>query len=53
MIELGNHWEFVTAAYLGTLVVVCGLIGWTVLSARAAAARVRTLDAARQARKPE
>ena len=53
MIELGNHWEFVAAAYLGTLLVVCGLIGWTMLSARAARARVGVLEAARQARKPE
>lgn len=53
MIALGNHWEFITAAYLGTGLVVFGLIAWTALSARAARARVGVLEAARQARKPE
>lgn len=50
MIALGDHWEFITAAYVGAVLVVGGLIGWTVISARAARARVAVLEAARQAR---
>lgn len=51
MIALGEHWEFIAAAYLGTIIVVGGLIGWTAVSARAAKARVEMLEAARQARR--
>lgn len=51
MIELGQHWEFIAAAYLGTIAVVGGLIGWTMISARSAKRRVDVLEAARQARK--
>src|SRR5690606_38742963 len=51
MIELGQHWEFLVAAYGGTVLVVGALIGWTAVSARQAKARVETLEAARQARK--
>jgi len=53
MIALGQHWEFIAAAYLGSVLVVGGLIVWTALSARAAGARLATLDAARPARKPQ
>ncbi len=48
MIELNEHWEFITAAYLGTVIVVGGLIGWTVLAARSAKRRVQALEAARK-----
>jgi heme exporter protein D len=51
MIELGQHWEFLVAAYGGTVLVVGALIGWTAVSARQAKARVETLEAARQARR--
>ena len=51
MISLGEHWEFITAAYAGTGVVVALLIGWTMLSARQAKRRVVELEAARQARR--
>ena len=51
MIYLGQHWEFIAAAYAGALIVVGGLIGWTAYSARAAKARVAVLEAARQARR--
>ena len=51
MIDLGQHWEFIAAAYAGTLVVIGALIGWTVISARSAKARVAMLEAARQARR--
>jgi heme exporter protein D len=51
MIDLGQHWEFITAAYAGTIAVVGGLIGWTVFSARAAKTRVEVLEAARQTRR--
>ncbi|AEQ53280.1 heme exporter protein CcmD [Pelagibacterium halotolerans] len=53
MIDLGQHWEFITAAYAGTIVIIGGLIGWTVFSARAARARVAMLEAARQARRQQ
>lgn len=51
MIDLGQHWEFITAAYAGTIIVMGGLIGWTVFSSRSAKARVERLEAARQARR--
>lgn len=53
MIGLGDHWEFIAAAYVGSVLVVGALIGWTAISARAARARVAALEAARQARKPK
>lgn len=53
MIDLGQHWEFITAAYAGTIIVVGGLIGWTVYSARSAKARAAMLEAARQARRQQ
>ncbi|WP_425033590.1 heme exporter protein CcmD [Pelagibacterium sp.] len=53
MIDLGQHWEFIAAAYAGTIVVVGGLIGWTVFSARAAKTRVEVLETARRARRQQ
>ena len=50
MIELGQHWEFIAAAYIGTALVVGGLIAGTIHSSRSAKARVEALEAARQAR---
>lgn len=51
MIELGQHWEFVAAAYGGCLVIVGALIGWTVFDSRRAKARLATLEAARAAQR--
>lgn len=47
MIELGQHWEFVTAAYVGTVVVVAAMVGWTAWSSARAKARVAELEALR------
>ena len=47
MIEIGQHWEFVVAAYLGSLVLVVALVGWTAIEARRARARAAVLEAAR------
>ncbi len=47
MIALGQHWEFVTAAYLGCFALVGAAIGWTVFDARRAQTRVEALEAQR------
>lgn len=51
MIELGQHWEFIAAAYGGAIALVGLLVGWTAVSARAAKRRVVELEAARPARR--
>ncbi|WP_196260283.1 heme exporter protein CcmD [Pelagibacterium limicola] len=48
MIALGQHWEFIMAAYLGCFAVVGALIGWTVLDGWRARARAATLEAQRE-----
>lgn len=53
MIALGDHWEFIAAAYVGAVLVVGGLVGWTLISARMVRARVAVLEAARQARRQQ
>lgn len=50
MIALGQHSEFVLAAYLGTALVVAALIGWTLLAARRTQARLAALEAQRDKR---
>ncbi|MCD7058392.1 heme exporter protein CcmD [Pelagibacterium xiamenense] len=51
MIELGAHWEFIVAAYLGTVVVVAALVGWTVYDARRTRGRIVELEAKRPRRR--
>lgn len=51
MIELGQHWEFIAAAYIGTALVVGGLVGWTIYDAGRMRARLAVLEAARPARR--
>lgn len=53
MIELGQHWEFIAAAYGGAFAIVAALTGWTIVSAIRAKARVSELEAARAARKSQ
>lgn len=51
MIELGQHWEFIAAAYIGTTLVVGALVGWTIFDARRSKARLDALEAERPRRK--
>jgi len=51
MIGLGEHWEFVAAAYIGAAVIVIGLSAWTAIASRAARARVAELEAQRERRR--
>lgn len=48
MIALGQHWEFIAAAYGGCFVLIAAVIGWTALDARRSARRVKALEAARE-----
>lgn len=51
MIELGQHWEFIAAAYGGAAALVGLLIVWTAFSARSVKRRVAELEAARYVRR--
>lgn len=51
MIELGQHWEFIAAAYGGAAALIGLLVGWTIISAQSAKRRVQALEAARDARR--
>jgi hypothetical protein len=53
MIDLGQHWEFIAAAYGGALAIVAALTVWTIVSALRAKKRVAELDEARAARKAQ
>jgi heme exporter protein CcmD len=44
MIDLGPHWVFIVSGYAGVAVVVAALIGWTLVNARRARARLAELD---------
>lgn len=47
MIELGQHWAFILAAYGGCFGLVLALIAWTAFDARRARLRVVELEAVR------
>jgi len=46
MIDLGQHAEFIVAAYLGVAALVLALILWVALAARRVRARLAALEAA-------
>lgn len=48
MIELGQHWAFILAAYLGCFGVVFALVGWTMFDAKRAQERLGALEAVRE-----
>ena len=47
MIDLGPHAVFIVWAYIGVIMGVAGLIGWTLLDARVTAKKLAALEARR------
>ncbi|QQR36626.1 heme exporter protein CcmD [Devosia oryziradicis] len=47
MIDLGPHAVFIVWAYIGVALGVAGLIGWTLVDARATAKRLAALETRR------
>jgi heme exporter protein CcmD len=47
MIDLGPHAVFIVWAYIGVAAGIAGLIGWTLLDARATARKLAALEARR------
>ncbi len=47
MIDLGPHAVFIVWAYIGVALGVAGLIGWTLLDARATARKLAALETRR------
>ena len=47
MIDLGPHAVFIVWAYIGVALGVAGLIGWTLVEARATAKRLAALETRR------
>lgn len=45
MIDLGEHWAYVVAAYAVATVVVAALVGWVLADARRQRARLNELEA--------
>lgn len=43
MIALGDHAEFIIAAYLGVFIGLAALVGWTMLAARQTRRRLEEL----------
>ncbi|WP_127143733.1 heme exporter protein CcmD [Pelagibacterium montanilacus] len=48
MIALGAHFGFIAAAYVGTAVVIGGLVTWIAADARRTRTRIAALEAARE-----
>ena len=48
MIDLGPHAVFIVWAYIGVGLGVAGLIGWTILDARATAKKLAALETRRR-----
>ena len=49
MIGLGEHAEFIVAAYAGVFLGIAALIGWTIFAARRTTSRLKELgDVSRQ-----